>query len=218
MEPSNPEPGTRHISQIETLWPVLMQAHGGAPDEVTAAQQLIMQRYRPAVFRYLLACLGDQDAADELCQEFSFRFVRGDFRNANPEKGRFRNLLKAALYHLIVDYQKRKQRAMPHLAPDAPEPAADSGSTMDSDRQFLAAWRADLLNKTWDALLQEEKRTNRPLHTVLHFRAEHPDLRSAQMAELLGEQMHKRLTPEWVRKWLHGAREKFADLLLMEVA
>src|SRR5215475_4796944 len=132
----------RNLNQIETLWPVLMRAHDGASSEAGAAQLTILQRYRPAVYRYLLACLGDADAADELFQDFSLRFVRGDFRNANPEKGRFRDLLKSALYHLIVDHHKKRQRAMPQVAPDRPEPTAATASTLNSDRQFLAAWRA----------------------------------------------------------------------------
>src|SRR5262249_6092988 len=82
----------KHISQMETYWDPIRQAHSGDTVEVKAAQQAVLERYRPAVYRYLLACLSDADAADELCQEFSLRFVRGDFRNANPEKGRFRNL------------------------------------------------------------------------------------------------------------------------------
>src|SRR5262245_56723641 len=101
---SNPETGGRHISQYETLWNVRPGAPGGAPAEITAAQQQFLTRYYQPVKRYLLACLGDPDAADEVWQEFSLRFVRGDFRNADPEKGRFRDLLKSALYHLIVDY------------------------------------------------------------------------------------------------------------------
>jgi RNA polymerase sigma-70 factor (ECF subfamily) len=197
---------------------VLRQAHEGNALEAQMAQRVILERYLPAVHRYLLACVGNADAADELRSEFSLRFVRGDFRNANPEKGRFRDLLKAALYHLIVDHHKRRQRAMPHFAAGAPEPAADPDSVVESDRQFLDAWRADLLNKTWDALALEERRTGRALHTVLHFRAAHPDMRSAQMAVELSQRLGKELTAEWVRKWLHAAREKFADLLLVEVS
>lgn len=213
-----PEPTRHHISQIETIWPVVLQAHAGAPDEVTAAQQLILQQYRQAVYRYLVACLGCPDAADELWQDFSLRFVRGDFRNANPEKGRFRDLLKSSLYHLIVDHHKRKQRVMPHLRPDGPEPEAPSQSTYDSDRQFLEAWRAELLNRSWDLLAEEERRTGRPMHTVLHFRAGNPEMRSAKMAEALAGRLGKEVTADWVRKWLHAARERFADILLNEVA
>jgi RNA polymerase sigma-70 factor (ECF subfamily) len=208
----------RHLNQIETIWPVLQQAHEGAPTEALAAQNAILQRYRPAIYRYLVACLGDADAADELCQEFSLRLVRGDFRNANPEKGRFRDLLKTSLYHLIIDYQKRRQRGMPQLDPDGPEPTADSASTFDCDRQFLAAWRADLLNKAWETLAEEEQQTGRPLHTVLYCRANNPEMRSPRMAEQLSARLGKEVTADWVRKWLHAARERFAEMLLSEVA
>jgi RNA polymerase sigma-70 factor (ECF subfamily) len=217
-KPQGGEESGRHISQIDTIWPVLRQAHTGDPVAVNAAQQAILQRYRPAIFRYLVACLGDTEAADDLCQEFSLRFVRGDFRNADPEKGRFRDLLKSSLYHLIIDYHKRRQRGMPQLSPEAPEPSADSASTLDSDRQFLAAWRADLLNKAWEKLAEEEHQTGRPMHTVLHYRAAHPEMRSAQMAEQLTGRLGKEVTGDWVRKWLHAARERFAEFLLDEVS
>ncbi len=208
----------RHISQIETIWPVLLQAHGGKPGDATAAQQAILERYRPAVYRYLLACLGNPDTAEEIFQEFALRFVRGDFRNANPERGRFRDLLKSALYHLMIDHHKRRQRQAAHLSPEGPDPAAAQAPTFDSDRQFLEAWRADLLNRSWDALAEEERKTNRPLYAVLHFRAGNPELRSAQMAEQLSVKLGKEVSAEWVRKWLHAARERFAELLMGEVS
>jgi RNA polymerase sigma-70 factor (ECF subfamily) len=218
MSSSKSDAAGRHISQIETIWPVLLQAHGGRPAEVNAAQQAILQRYRPAVYRYLLACLGNPDSAEEVFQEFALRLVRGDFKNANPERGRFRDLLKSALYHLMVDHHKCRQRQGAPLSPDAPEPAAAQESLLESDRQFLEAWRADLLNRSWVALAEEERQTGRPLYTVLHFRAGHPDLRSAQLAERLSPKLGKEVSAEWVRKWLHAARERFAELLLAEVA
>jgi DNA-directed RNA polymerase specialized sigma24 family protein len=207
----------RHISQIETLWPVLRQAHAGAPDEINAAQQAILNRYMPAIYRYLRACL-DEEGANEVRQDFSLRFLRGDFRNANPEKGRFRDLLKSALYHLIVDYHKKGRRKPAQLSPDAPEPAAATESTLASDRQFLTEWRAALLGKAWEALAEEERRSGRPMHTVLHYRASHQEMRSAQMAVELSEQLGKSVSADWVRKWLSAAREKFAEFLLAEVA
>jgi hypothetical protein len=38
------------------------------------------------------------------------------------------------------------------------------------------------------------------------------------MAEQLAPRLGKGVTADWVRKWLHAARAKFADLLLGEVA
>jgi RNA polymerase sigma-70 factor (ECF subfamily) len=217
MRTPNSDAAARHISQIETLWPVVQGAHGNKPDEVAAAQQVILQRYRPAIHRYLQACMGNTDAAEEVFQEFALRFVRGDFRNANPERGRFRDLLKSSLYHLMIDYHKRARRQALLLSPDAPEPAAPQESTADSDRQFLDVWRTDLLNRSWEALAEEERRSGRPMYTVLHFRAGNPEMRSAQMAEQIGPRLGREVSADWVRKWLHAAREKFAELLMAEV-
>jgi RNA polymerase sigma-70 factor (ECF subfamily) len=212
------EPPRHNISEIDTVWSWLGRTTGANAAEVAAAQRAILERYRPAVYRYLLACVRDNDAADDLCQEFSLRFVRGDFKNANPEKGRFRDLLKSSLCHLVIDYHKRKKRAAPQLSPERQEPADDPDSMMDSDRQFLAAWRSELLNRIWEALAREEHRTGRPVHTVLHYRAAHPDQRSAQMAEKLRVQLGREVSADWVRKWLHVGRERFAELLLAEVS
>jgi RNA polymerase sigma factor (sigma-70 family) len=209
---------SRNISQIETIWPVLMQAHGENPGQITAAQQAILLRYRPAVFRYLCACLGNTYDAEEVCQEFSLRLIRGDFRNADPEKGRFRDLLKTALYHLIIDYHKKKRKQMAQIGEGVPDPAAVFDSVCASDREFLATWRSNLLNQTWEALAEVGRETGQPLHTVLHYRAGNPEMRSAAMAESLSTALGKKVSAEWVRKWLHLGREKFAELLLREVA
>jgi RNA polymerase sigma-70 factor (ECF subfamily) len=208
----------RNISKIETLWPPLREAHAGESEEARrAAQQQILDRYRPAIYRYLRACL-DPEGADDVLQEFQLRFIQGGFRNADPDKGRFRDLLKSALFHLMVDYHKKKKRQLPLVSPDAPEPAASAESTLDSDRQFLTQWRQALLAKAWEALAEEERKTGRPMHTVLHYRAANPEMRSAQMAVELSGRLKEQLTADWVRKWLHKAREKFAQFLLAEVA
>src|SRR3954451_21526573 len=145
----------RNLNQIETLWPVLMRAHDGASGEAGAAQLRILQRYRPAVYRYLRACLGNPDAADEVWSEFSLRFVRGDFRNANPEKGRFRDLLKTAIYHLVIDFHEKRKLSMPNLSPDSREPADEHPQMPStSDEEFLKAWKNELLNRCWEALAE----------------------------------------------------------------
>ena len=84
-----------HLSQIETHWTAVFQAHQGRSAEAAEAQAELVLRYGGAVHRYLLASLRDVDAADELSQEFALRFLRGDFKNADPGKGRFRDFLEA---------------------------------------------------------------------------------------------------------------------------
>ena len=98
-----------HLSQIQTLWSVVELAHGDNT-AMQSAQQKMLDRYGGAVRRYALAALRDEDAADEVFQEFALKFVRGDFRGADPGKGRFRAFVKTVVYRLIVDYQRRKKK------------------------------------------------------------------------------------------------------------
>jgi len=54
---------------------------------------------------------------------------------------------------------------------------------------------------------------------VLRLRAESPkELRSEKLAEMLSEQFKKPVTAAAARQMLHRAREKYADLLVEEIA
>ncbi len=205
----------QHLSQIATSWTVLFQAHTGSGDEAAEALQCLLERYRAAVYRYLLASVRNTEDADELFQEFALRLVRGDFKRADPQRGRFRQFLKTTLYHLVVD--SRRRRRLTSLGPDTPEPAAEASSMAESDREFLAVWQAELMNMAWAALARVERETGEPLHTILCFRTDHPDMRSPQMAEQLSRLLGKAVSDVWVRKRLSTARQRFTELLLDEV-
>jgi RNA polymerase sigma-70 factor (ECF subfamily) len=201
------------LSRISTLWSVVCRAHDGEPQAVNAAQQELIGRYSRAIHRYLLGAVRDPEAAEELSQEFALRFIRGDLRGADPERGRFRDFVKGVLFHLIADHHRRRARS-PSLPAGLPEPADDPAQL---ERQFVNSWREEMLNRTWEALARVEQRTGRAFHTVLRLKADHPQLRSAQMAERLARQLGKPVTAASVRQTLHRAREKFVDLLVEEV-
>lgn len=205
-----------HLSQIETMWTVVRKAHGSEGTSVGAAQERLLHRYSLAVHRYLRGALRDPEAADEVFQEFALRFVRGDFKRADPERGKFRRFVKTALYHLVIDYQRR--RRLRPLGDDVPEPAAEFESLADSDARFTADWRAELLRRTGETLAEHDRQSDQHLFTVLKLRADYPALRSAELAERLAALLGKPVNSGWVRKRLHQAREKFADSLLDEVA
>jgi RNA polymerase sigma-70 factor (ECF subfamily) len=203
------------LSQIATRWSLVFEAHQDRQDSAARARAALVHRYRGAIYRYLLGAVRNPDVADDLAQDFALRLVRGDFKRADPGRGRFRDFLKTALYHLIIDYQRRP--APLQLAEGVPElatPAEDPGS----DQEFLARWREELFNRSWEGLEQVERETGQPYHAVLRYRAEHPEVRSAAMAEQLGAKLGKAFTDVAIRKLLQRARERFGDLLLAEVA
>jgi RNA polymerase sigma-70 factor (ECF subfamily) len=216
MQPNNLN---ERLSSIKTSWSRLFQAHQGEPDAATAARQQLLLRYYKAVYRYLLGALCDAAAAEELTQEFAVRFLRGDFKNADPQQGRFRDFLRTALRHLAMDYWQAKEKAPPPLPPGGPEPAAAGPPPgHDFDREFLDKWREELLARTWEALAKAQEEAGQPYHTVLRCKTGHPKLHSAQLAELVGKEAGKAYTEAGVRQLLHRARERFAQLLVEEVA
>src|ERR1051326_3209915 len=155
----------QRLSKISTMWTVLHQAQPGTPG-ATAAQQLLMERYGGAITTYLRGTLRDADAADELTQEFALCLVRGEFRNANRERGRFRSYVKTVLFHLMSKFRQKQQKRPRPLADESPEFAALAAPADDADEHFDESWRNELLNRTWAVLADVQPM----FHSVLRFR------------------------------------------------
>src|SRR5437588_3518238 len=81
----------RRLCSITTLLSVVAAAHQDEAATRHSAQRQLLERYGGAIRRYLLACLRDPESTEELFQEFCVRFLEGDFRKADPGRGRFRD-------------------------------------------------------------------------------------------------------------------------------
>src|SRR5262249_801914 len=120
--------------------------------------------------------------------------------------------------NLVIDaHRQRKHRPRP-LPDDGAGLCAPAQDLADLDRQFLDCWRDELLSRAWARLDAHEKETGQPFHTVLRFPADHPGVRSLEIAERLAGIVGKRLTAVWVRQNLRRAREAFVGLVRDEVA
>jgi RNA polymerase sigma-70 factor (ECF subfamily) len=205
------------LSQLETLWSQVRLAHQGPDEARAAAQARLLERYARPAYRYLLGALHDPEAAGDLAQEFAVRFLKGDFHRADQQCGRFRDYVKKALSHLVARHFRRRLDAGP-LPDDLEAPAAAPAGLEAADREFLRAWREELLNRAWAALARVEEETGRPVYLVLRLAFDHPELRSPQRAAELGARLGRPVTAVAERQALHRAREKFAELLLDEVA
>ena len=207
-----PDDLNARLASISTQWTQLFTAHQDHGDAASAAQRELLLRYYAAVYRYLLGTLRDPAAAEELTQEFAVRFLRGDFKRADPQRGRFRDFVKTALRHLAQDHWRKQERAPVQL------PSAGSGPG-DLDvlgQPFLDGWREELLAQVWAALAEVERQSGQPYHAVLRGKVE--GVRSAQLAARLSAERGKPFTEDGVRQVLHRARKKFAELLVQEVA
>lgn len=201
------------LSSIETQWSLVQAAHGESSRDVLVRGKLV-DSYGPAVRKYLRASLQDEDAADELFQEFVLKLMRGDFRYADSDKGRFRSMIKTSLYHLIVDYHRRRTRKTGMLIEDQ---VVDPHSGPEEDH-FQSAWRNTLLEQVWNRLEQLQQQTGRPYYTTLRCRADHPDWTNPQLREALEHDQVAFPTESAMRVFLHRCRKRFAVLLLDQVA
>jgi RNA polymerase sigma factor (sigma-70 family) len=213
MEHVEPEP---RLSQMSTHWTVVFDAHSGTPEQVSSAVSELMCRYSGAVHRYFLKAVKDPGVAEELDQEFAIRFLRGDFRRCQPERGRFRDYVKRAVQNMISDHFRRKKVRQTRNSPLV-EPAVEDPGLIQFEKQFVASWRNDLLDRAWKSLSELEHSSGQPYHKVLRFRVDHPDLPSGKAAEKLSEMIGRELTPGAVRQAVLRSRRKFVDFLLSEV-
>ncbi len=203
------------LSRIETLWSVVRRAHDAQDSLSLTAQQQLLDIYGGAIKRYLLASLRDADLADELFQQFALKFVKGEFRNVDPSKGKFRFFVKTVVYNLINHhYRKKAVRKERPLAGGPAENAASDSDLNHEDRLFLNSWRDDLLEQTWEALAEHETKTGVPYNSVLRLRVTQPTLSSDEFAERLSAELGKPISSGTARVNLHRAREKFANLLI----
>jgi RNA polymerase sigma factor (sigma-70 family) len=204
------------LSRMSTEWNLIFQTQTGTPEEAGTAVAQLICRYAGAVHRYFLKALKDPDAAAELDQEFAVRFLRGDFRHADPIRGRFRDYVKRAVQNLMKDYYRRK-RPVRSLDSRVAEPAVlDEGLAL-FDRQFLASWRNDLLDRAWGRLRQREATTGQPYHTILRLRVDHPGLTSEVYSQRLSATLGRPVSPGAFRQALQRARRHYAQDLLDEV-
>jgi RNA polymerase sigma factor (sigma-70 family) len=206
------------FSDIDTAWSVVIRAHGDQ-DAARAAQQALLDRYGGAVRRYALAALRDEDAADEVYQEFALRLMSGRLADADPERGHFRAFVKSIVYRLIVDHQRRmkKQLRVSPIQSNVADPSTDDEYLMSADAVFQTSWRQDLMNSCWKKLADQEANAGQPHYTVLLCNVDHPDARSPQLAEIVSQKLVKPVNAGSVRVLLHRARAAFAELLLAEV-
>jgi RNA polymerase sigma-70 factor (ECF subfamily) len=199
------------LSKIDTLWSVVQRANDADSPDARTAQQKLWTMYSGAAKRYLLAALRNEDAADEVMQELGVKLSSNAFRNADPNKGSFRVFLKTCLFRMVADFRRKSVRnRLRHEIKEEIE--------VPEDGEFMEPWREELLTHAWIKLEAFQDDTEKPWHTVLRVKIDQPEMDSGQLAELASQKSGKEISSGNYRVLLHRAREKFAELLLFQVA
>lgn len=214
---SQPDEETSRLEAIVTRWSLLGQARDGSEFSSAEARNALALRYVPAVRRYVGAILRDDHDADDVTQDVVVRLLAGDFGGADPNRGRFRDLLKTAVRNMVRNYLNRqKRRRGSGLDPSLLE---EEGDASGADDPWTGEWRKQVLDLAWNSLQQEQRR--RPqgnAYAVLRLRMDYPDDSSEQLAARLSQQLGREVKPDAFRQQLKRARTLFAELLVAEVS
>lgn len=203
------------IEAIQTRWSLIRNAHlDGQPESAGDARRLLVMRYAPAIRRYMGGIVRKDDEADELSQDVMLRLMRGDFAGADPERGRFRDLLKMAIRNMVKSsWQKTGLRRTVDTEVDS----LGSSENDALDAEWTQIWRKTVLDHTWNRLLAEEGGKPSPAYHALKLKADFPDASSEELAERLGRKTGVAVRADNCRQILKRARTRFAMHLLDEV-
>ena len=204
-----------HLSRLEnvqTRWSLLRSAGRGEGSAIELRNALVL-RYVVPIRAYVAAIVQDEVAADEIAQDAVVRLLQGDFAGADPDRGRFRDLLKTALRNMVRSHWKKaKVRKSSALDFDVSEDETDS------DDPWVDQWRKNLLDIAWSDLRQiEENDASRFPYSVLKVRVELPDADSTQLAGELSSRIGREVKSDSFRQQLKRARQRFAETLLAEL-
>ncbi|MDA1012828.1 MAG: sigma factor [Planctomycetota bacterium] len=200
------------LGRIETHWSMIAKAHGDNTIEAGVIRNAVLGHYIGPVFRYLLGAVRHEETAEDLSHEFALRLLRGDFRKASPDHGRFRDYLKRVLINLVNDHFRMKQRS--------PEQFAEHGELVDpgtetpsAPKSFEECIHDHLLTVTWDRLEEGNAR----YYAVLLARVESPETPAAELVSQVEHALGCEMTSATFRKTLARARMKYARILVQVV-
>lgn len=208
----------QRLDQVVTQWSLLRLAHQPVDPQSPQARQAMLLRYRNSVRNYVAALLQGHADADDVAQDVLLRLMRGDFANADPSRGRFRDFLKFAVKNMVRNHWSKQQRRAASSIDDNPglDPSSEDG---ESDSAWTNECRNQLLDDTWLALEQFEQSTPGCCwFTLLRLRTEYPDADSTALADYLSAATGRAWRADAGRQQLRRARLKFAQLLIEQLA
>lgn len=201
------------LGTTATDWALLNLAHAAIPHDARDVWTRVFSRYEEPIRRSLGRLVRNPDIADELNQEFWVRFLRGDFSHATPTRGRFRNLIKTVLIHLVADHFRRVRREVPESV------LGEGGLSLVARiaNHHADDWRQELIERAMAALHREAVQSRQICPEAIAVELAKPGANSPEKAIDLGERIRRDISPENYRQILHRTRTRFAELLVEEV-
>jgi RNA polymerase sigma factor (sigma-70 family) len=214
-----------------TRWSVILSAahsEGGEQNAREALNELCRTYWRP-VFSFVCRHGYSMEDAKDLTQDFFVKILEpGWLRHADPDRGRFRSLLRRSLQNFLINaaertHTRKRGGEMKFISWDdwmveAPSQLPISAQTTDSlppERLFDLRWAVTVVEHALRRLREEcERKGKRRLFHALssHLTAERDEVSFAQLSAELG------IAESAVIKQLHNLRQRYRSLLRDEVA
>lgn len=208
-----------------TQWSIVLDALGGNPERARAALEKLCNRYWYPVYAFVRRHGHDAHDAEDLTQSFfHFLLARQAFQSVNPERGRFRSFLLAALTNFLHNERDRElaqkrggRQEIVSLDEQLAESlyCSESPNGANPERHFDRSWAALLVRRVLDELRAEyEQRGKAALFAGLQtFLTGEPAAADYdRLAQQLGMETNA------LKVALHRARRRFGELLRREVA
>lgn len=210
------------LGQMETQWSLVRRAHGVTPQEASEALSVLVMRYSPAIRSYIKLLTRNDADADELAQDVVVRLLKGDFAKADPQRGRFRDLLMVSVRNMVKNHWDRSNRS-PKTGvetPDIATPTNDSAEIIRlADESWISNWRSMLIEIAMTRL--ECYQIDNPgsvSYSALRLRSSFPDLDSTTLAQKLSEMAGREINAAAFRQQLKRGRVRFAEYVVEEIA
>lgn len=210
--------GSAGMGQFQTTrWSLITTAARERPSLAREALEQLCRVYRPPVLAYLRRIGHSPADAEDLAQAFFVRFIeRGWYRDADPDRGRFRSLLLTSLRRFALDQTQAehasKRDSSRTMALD--DAVADPASDDTPERAFTRAWMGTVLDNAWSRLQDEWTRAGKHelfarIAPLLLERAESTELHA--LAAELG------LRPNTLAVQVHRVRQRLRQLVRLEL-
>jgi RNA polymerase sigma factor (sigma-70 family) len=208
---------------VTTQWTRVLEARGDSSDARAALSDLCAAYYAP-VFAFVRRNSADENAARDLTQEFFARLLAGRGLNADPERGRFRSYLLAAVKNFLADMRDHAHAAkrgggqmtisIEGAADISPGLEIQDRNAADPEREFDRKWALTVLDRALTALSHEhvesdERRQFEALKPWLT--GDNENLSQADVARHLG------CSESTVKVAIHRLRKRFRELVKAEI-
>jgi RNA polymerase sigma factor (sigma-70 family) len=209
-----------------TQWSVVLRAGLNTDTQAHAALEALCARYWYPLYTYIRRKGRDHHEAEDCTQEFLARLLAGNsLKQAQPERGRFRNFLLTSLRNFLISEWRHSQTAkrgggvtpVPLSPPNPDEKYCNEphDPALTPEQAFDRSWALSMIDQSVCELRAEYQRSGR----AAVFDAVAPLIWGNSVSESVEQQAARvNLTIQAFTVALHRARRRLGQRLRINVA